>query len=325
LKSLTVVIPTYNRAQVLKKALEAYAAQGLPEAIHELIVVDDGSTDETKAVVDELEHKAPFPVRYFRQENKGPAAARNVGIREARAEIILFTDSDIVPHRDLVRQHLEWHRRNPEASAAVLGYVTWPPDPPPTPFMRWYGEQGALFSFGEFRGGQELTFLNFYTCNLSLKSEFLRTNGLFDEEFKSAAYEDIELGYRLSKAGLRLLYGYDAVGYHYQFISFADACRKVRRNESASHVFFGKEAGKVYQQTLRTQESPLVRKAASWIGAGIGNLLGPLQGCLDSRVSLPHSVYSFFFRANLLRLKNIEDSRRASFASHNPLNGGGAR
>ena len=277
---------------MLKKALEAYAAQGMPEAIHELIVVDDGSTDETKAVVDELEHKAPFPVRYFCQENKGPAAARNVGIREARAEIILFTDSDIVPHQDLVQQHLEWHRRNPEGSAAVLGYVTWPPDPPPTPFMRWYGEQGALFSFGEFRGGQQLTFLNFYTCNLSLKSEFLRTNGLFDEEFKSAAYEDIELGYRLSKAGLRLFYSAEAVAEHHQFFRFADACRRARQNEMSRRLFFQKEAG---QCVLSQQRRGLRYRLRRVIGIYAGALFSPLRTFLDSKVQLPSVIYHLLF------------------------------
>src|SRR5258708_26630688 len=82
--SLTVVIPTFNRAPVLKKALEAYLTQGAPEGIYELLVVDDGSTDETPSLVDEISRRAPFPIRYFRQENKGPAAARNVGIREAQ-------------------------------------------------------------------------------------------------------------------------------------------------------------------------------------------------------------------------------------------------
>jgi glycosyltransferase involved in cell wall biosynthesis len=306
--SLTVVIPTFNRAPVLKKALEAYLTQGAPEGIYELLVVDDGSTDETQSVVDEISCRAPFAVRYFRQENRGPAAARNVGIREARADIILFTDSDIVPHQDLVQQHLEWHERNPEITSAVLGYVTWPPELAPTPFMRWYGEQGALFAYGKFSAGQQLTFLDFYTCNLSLKTAFLRTCGQFDEEFKSAAYEDIELGYRLSKAGLRLLYGAGAVGYHHQYFFFNDVCGKARRNAASERVFRGKEAGQRVLEQQRNQKSGLGYRVWRVIAIGAGVILSPFQNVLDSRVPLPSVIYRLLLWYNIARSSSPPES-----------------
>src|SRR5450432_3104298 len=123
MSAVTVVIPTFNRAGVLKKALDAYSAQSPPGLIRELIVVDDGSTDNTKSVIEEANGKYGFEVRYVRQSKSGPATARNVGIREARAEIILFTDSDIVPDRELVSQHVLWHQENRADSVAVLGYV----------------------------------------------------------------------------------------------------------------------------------------------------------------------------------------------------------
>src|SRR5260370_23800161 len=91
-----------------------------------------------------------LPGGYLRQSNKGPAAARNYGIREARSPIVLFTDSDIVPERDLVSQHAEWHRESPQTSRAILGYVTWPAAPKPTPFMSWYGDVRPLFAYRQF-------------------------------------------------------------------------------------------------------------------------------------------------------------------------------
>src|ERR1700693_4669014 len=127
-KSLSFIIPTYNRKDLLAKALEGYLAQSSPEFVHELLVVDDGSTDDTESMVREFSGRSPIMIRYLRQANKGPAAARNLGIREARSSIVLFTDSDIVPERELVSQHMEWHRNNPQTGAAVLGYVTWPPE-----------------------------------------------------------------------------------------------------------------------------------------------------------------------------------------------------
>jgi glycosyltransferase involved in cell wall biosynthesis len=293
--SLTVVIPTYNRAGVLKKALDGYLAQRTLDAIHELLVVDDGSTDETESVVDEISRRAPFPVRYFRQENKGPAAARNVGIREAKADVILFTDSDIVPHQDLVEQHLSWHRQNPETSTAVLGYVTWPPEPPPTPFMRWYGERGPLFAYSELRGKLEVDCRYFYTCNLSLKVQFLKVCGQFDEDFKEAAFEDIELGYRLRKAGLKLLYNPGASAYHHQFFSFEEACRKARANRKAARIYVKKEAGAELNAHWMRKESRLTYRIARWAATQVATNLKPARRMLDSALPLPTIIYRLFF------------------------------
>src|ERR1700742_1132248 len=111
--SLSVVIPTYNRKDLVAKALDGYLLQSSPQFIHELMVVDDGSTDGTETVVREFARLSPFPIRYLHQPNQGPAAARNLGTREAGSDLVLFSDSDIIPERDLVEQHLAWHRMNP--------------------------------------------------------------------------------------------------------------------------------------------------------------------------------------------------------------------
>ena len=294
--SLSVIVPTYNREKVLARALEGYLAQSSPQLIHELLVVDDGSTDGTESMVREFSARSPFPIRYLRQSNKGPAAARNLGIREARSALVLFTDSDIVPELDLVEQHIEWHRRNSQLTAAVLGYVTWLPEIKATPFMRWYGEV-QIFGFGRLRNDQRPSFHFFYTCNVSLKTEFLRTCGLFDEEFKSAALEDTELGYRLSKRGLEILYNPAAIGYHYQFFTFEDACRKKLGNAAAAEVFSRKEAG---QQVLRETQKKHSRAGyalARGFAALVARVIAPVRRLLDSSVPLPGTVYKLLFWA----------------------------
>jgi GT2 family glycosyltransferase len=288
--SLSIVIPTYNRENLLSRVLEGYLAQSQAHSIHELLVVDDGSTDATEAMVGQFIRRSPFPIRYLRQPNKGPAAARNFGIREAKSGIVLFTDSDVVPARDLVAQHLDWHRRNPGTAAAVLGYVTWPAEIKATPFMRWYGEAGALFGYRLLQGKREINdFHFFYTCNLSLKTEFLRSCGLFDEEFNSAAYEDTELGYRLSKQGLQLLYNPLAIGYHHQFFSFGDACRKRRANAPAKQLFLRKEAGQ--HVPLPKRRFPTIRLAGKRTLIKIIKILSPSMRLLDSSFPLPGIIY----------------------------------
>ncbi len=298
---LSVIIPTYNRRDVLAKALDGYLHQSAAGRIGELVIVDDGSTDDTRYLVERFISEATFPVRYLWQPNKGPAAARNAGIREARTGLILFTDSDIVPHRDLVAEHLRWHEQHPEPQAAVLGYVTWPDEIRPTPFMRWYGED-KLFVFDRLRDQSEADFQCFYTCNLSLKTAFLRANGQFDESFVTAAYEDTELGYRLSKRGLRLLYNPAAIGYHYQFFSFEDACRKARANAKAAQLFFRKQSGQQILQTIRQRRSRPTYAIARSAATAAAKVLFPARRLLNSHLRLPDIIYHLFYWHDATRL-----------------------
>lgn len=260
-------------------------------------MVDDGSTDGTESMVQEFSQRSAFPIRYLRQPNKGPAAARNLGIREARSALILFSDSDIIPERNLVEQHIAWHQKSSQINAAILGYVTWPPEIKATPFMRWYGER-RLFWFSKLRNKQEASFHFFYTCNLSLKTQFLRTCGQFDEEFRSAAYEDTELGYRLSKRGLQLLYNPAAIGYHYQFFSFEDACRKRSGNVAATQTFFRKEAGQQFLKEIQRKHSRPGYLLAKGLATGVASVLSPARRLLDSSLPLPEIVYELFFWAS---------------------------
>ncbi|MFA7453137.1 MAG: glycosyltransferase family A protein [Desulfobulbaceae bacterium] len=100
---ISVIIPTHNRGPFLQQAVRSVCSQTLSPA--ELIVVDDGSTDDTRRLVAALAREAPFPVFYMYQDNRGAAAARNMGIRAARGGLICFLDSDdrFVPEK-LARQ-----------------------------------------------------------------------------------------------------------------------------------------------------------------------------------------------------------------------------
>ena len=104
----SVVIPTYNRQQILEKCLRALESQHFDNTIkgYEIILVDDGSTDNTREWL--REHKREFPhVRSLAQDHAGPAAARNLGIKAAQGDIIIFIDSDLVVTETFLQAHAD--------------------------------------------------------------------------------------------------------------------------------------------------------------------------------------------------------------------------
>ena len=293
---LSVVIPTYNRKEILRRTLRAYRSQSPQREIVEILVVDDGSTDGTDSTVAECsEGSVVIPIRYLRQEKKGLAAARNFGIREARGDLVLFGDDDIIPGPDLVAEHLAWHKKYPDPSVSVLGHVTWSPGAHPTPFMEWLGMDGVLFGFRRLAPEKEADFRFFYFCNTSVKIEFLRKNGTFDEDFRAYGFEDIELGYRLQKKGARLLYNPKAVGHHYKRMSFADALDRAKQVAVARRVFETKEAGIYLAELERREQAKPGRQVGRMVVRCLVRALAPLELLLDSHIRLPRHLYRAFY------------------------------
>src|ERR1700748_3890414 len=132
-RTVTVIIPTYNRADILSKTLKGYAAQGGDHRILEVIVIDDGSKDHTRDVVEEAACSQPN-LRYYFQQNAGLAAARNHAIQRAKGDLLLFGDDDIIPSSTLTAEHIRGHLEKPAEEIGILGYVPWSPDRNPSPF-----------------------------------------------------------------------------------------------------------------------------------------------------------------------------------------------
>ncbi|WP_447973761.1 glycosyltransferase [Nitrospira sp. Kam-Ns4a] len=216
---LSVVIPTYNRQTVLPRTLAAFAAQTLPADQFEVIVVDDGSSDETPRVLQQIQ--TPYALRCLTQAHQGANAARNLGIEAARGEIVVFTGDDMIPEPAFLEAHLTFHQQHPAELDAMLGFIDWSPAITVTPLMRYIvsPEGGQQFAFHEVRNGQA-DFRLFYTSNVSIKRSLLgKPATWFDPAFTYPAYDDIELGYRLTRQGLRLQYNPKAVTRHHHEIT----------------------------------------------------------------------------------------------------------
>lgn len=293
--SVTVIIPTYNRAAILAQTLEAYGRQTADHRICEILVIDDGSTDETRAVVERTSESCQ-PVRYLGQPNLGLAAARNHGIREAVGDLLLFGDDDIIPSPNLVAEHVKWQDRYPDGNCGVLGYVAWWPGVRPTPFMRWSGLYGPQFNFGHFQQGQQLGYEVAYFCNTSVPAKFLRGSGMFNESFRTYGYEDIELSYRLAKNGYRCFFNRDAIGYHNKFEKCADALRRVEQLYRSWPEFAKTEAGQDFLEKWRSSKARSKRGVAQQVLAPLKPLVVPfLRPLLDTQIPLPKQVYEQVF------------------------------
>lgn len=261
--NISVVIPTYNRKEKLKKVLKALSKQKfsqIEKVDFEIVVVDDGSTDGTRKEILILGKKSSVPIRYFRQNKKGPAAARNLGVKEAGGKVVLFLGSDIMASPSLVEEHFLSHKKYPDLNVAILGFTTWAKDLEVTPFMWWMEHGGHQFKYNEIEDKMWVNYRYFFTSNISLKRDFLLKNGSFCEEFHDAAYEDLELGYRLEQKGLKIFHNRKAIAYHDHYTDIDTACQRME------------EMGK--WSVLYNRKVPRSRRLPHWIAPLILLILG---------------------------------------------------
>lgn len=207
INSLSVVIPTKDRAEALARTLDALEAQRADGASLEVVVVDNGSSDGTPAKVRAREADAQLPIHLLERPEGGPAAARNAGVAAASGEVLLFLGDDTEPEDEgLLLAHLGLHAGRPEPAYGVLGRITWTPRKPVTPFMHWLENGGPQFHYCDIEAGPVDASNYFYSSHASLKRSLFEQAGGFDERFPNAAVEDTELGVRLADAGLELDY-----------------------------------------------------------------------------------------------------------------------
>lgn len=206
---LSVVIPTFNRAGLYAQTIPALTNQKTDGFTYEVIFVANGSTDETDAILKGVVAANPEIFRYFWiQPTGGPSAPRNVGIRAATGDIIIIIDDDVAPDPDLVLRHMEFHRQYPEAHHAAVGQVYVP--------ERLLSDPMSLFhehySYDRHHNADRLTYFDFWTCNVSVKRQFMLDHGMFDE--KILWVEDVEVAHRLERAGMHLHFLPAARGQH---------------------------------------------------------------------------------------------------------------
>ncbi|MBC5825720.1 MAG: glycosyltransferase [Candidatus Eremiobacteraeota bacterium] len=216
---ISVVIPTFNRLDKLKVVLPTLLDQSLSPQRYEIVLADSQSTDGTADFIAAIPHgDGRVPIRYLPFPYGGRAAARNAGVSCAQAPIVLFTDADILATPDLLERHLRGHAASSRPVAIV-------------------GCELQVQSLADYREQRDrpkvrrplhpphrvrLSWLYFLTGNASVRrADVLRVGG-FDEGFTGYGHEDLELGYRLEKAGVALRYDSEAINFHWHPVGYGE-------------------------------------------------------------------------------------------------------
>lgn len=160
IKPLGIVIPTHNRCAVLLECLAHLEKQTFKD--FEVVVVDDGSSDDTAVKLAAYQARSPLCMRYVSQANSGPAKARNVGISLLSSPVCLMLGDDIFASPTLLEMHLQFHQHNPEIKVAGLGMIRWSASGQKvTRFMRWLDEADLQFSYPRLLAGAKPGWANF--------------------------------------------------------------------------------------------------------------------------------------------------------------------
>jgi peptidoglycan/xylan/chitin deacetylase (PgdA/CDA1 family) len=191
--AISVVIASHNRARLLGRCLDALAAQNVDPSEFEVIVADDGSSDETPQLLERLQ--TPFRLRVLRLAGSGQASAQNAAIEIAEGEVCLFLDDDVIASPELVAGHLAAHRAN-ERMIGVGRLTQQAPDA-----RDWYAHEFAASwnrHYDEL-GEQPLDWIGCFGGNLSAPRAALNEVGGFATDLRAG--DDIELSFRLQRSG----------------------------------------------------------------------------------------------------------------------------
>lgn len=225
----SIIIPTYNTTDVLGQCISALSNQTADKKCFEVIVVNDGG--KTEIVQDIDSEGSKIDIKYYSQNHKGPAAARNLGIDKARGEIILLLDDDSMPVGNWLDATIRAWDKSPDFDG--IGYVISEPTDSiycrvNADFFNWYLEQYSSEDSSSF----------LVTCNAGYKKEMLDRIGRFDDRFKKASGEDRDLNIKILKLGGRMRLDRNILVYHDRDLTFGSFVRKnYNYGRAAYHIY----------------------------------------------------------------------------------------
>jgi glycosyltransferase involved in cell wall biosynthesis len=275
---LTIQLCTYKRAHLIGRVLEALFDQTLADDAYEVVLVNDGSPDDTNAVIERVRPLARCTFTTIEQPNAGLARARNAGIARSRGERIAFIDDDVLPTPVFAAEHLASDDRY--GDVIVRGAVINTESFDALPLPVW---TPANYSANYF-----------WTSNVSLRRSRLdRAGGAFDESFAEYGWEDIELGLRLRALGTKAVFNRYAVAFHYKPRPRGDdvaaKLRQVRAQARTAVQLRAKHP--TWRVDLAIGTTPPQRWLGRAVrGSGLARVLAPLAQTAGERFSLPQRL-----------------------------------
>lgn len=260
---ISIVIPTYNRSKILRRSLETIFAQDFPSSEFEVIVVVDGSKDNTAEALKPLRPACRF--RVIEQENRGLAGARNTGFRAAESDLVLFLDDDMRSDPGLVAAHVKAHRRY--GDVVVFGSLFLSSDSTTNLASECFRREiGAFHLLHAENPSVEWKITDCIFSNSSISREMMAEVGGFDERFRMR--EDLDLGIRLMERGVRMKYANDAIAYEYYDKTAADLLADARAFGVADALLARKHPEQMIEGHLRWLENdPALKKTLRGWGA----------------------------------------------------------
>lgn len=180
---ISIIIPTCNRETLISKTLDYLDNQNLSKKLYEVLVIDDGSVDETERIARDRVHKCS--VRYFKKMREGPGAARNFGIKHVKGDIIAFTDDDCIIPPDWLKNIYDSFINNPDIAGVEGKTITFINEIHPLSHQVINDKPDGIFP----------------TCNMVYKKQILEELGGFYSKFKHPHNEDIDLAWNVLKYG----------------------------------------------------------------------------------------------------------------------------
>lgn len=298
--TFSIVIPTFQRRDVVVASVEALARQNYPGPF-DVVVVVDGSTDGSAEALRALQ--LPFPLTVIEQGNSGAASARNRGASGATSEILLFLDDDMEGASDLLTEHA---RSYTGGADAVIGHIPLHPESPRNFLTAAIGEWVDSRAQG-LAGRSELGLFDLLTGQLSVRRELFERLGGFDCAFTdggSYGDEDLDFGWRLLKGGHSIKFNSAAVTRQRYVVGFAHHLRQWREAGRANVALTRKhpELGATLLQ-LQNARAPQIRFAARPLSAlpAVGRLTARLTQAMAVAVAerYPRSAIAarLFFHA----------------------------
>ena len=297
---VSVIIATYNRSNLLEKCLLSILDQTYPHDLFEVIVVDDGSNDDTREIVQNLIKTVEYPkIHYLYQQNSGPGAARNMGINNSKGEIIAFADDDVTVDKNWIKNALPYFSDDNIAGVEGTTYVENRKDI-------------VLFPQNTKR--------KYLTCNIFYMRSILIEIGGFDSRFYMAFREDSDIAFSVIEMGYNIISAENVVAIHAPLPASYSSILNLAKKHYFDPLLYKKHKSLYRSQLERIEIGPFVIKRAYHYTC-LGNILSVIifiisiviENLIIATISI--SLYVFFFFSLMFFFTRFKFSRMKKIGS----------